>query len=135
MSMSRKDIEETGALPKCECFQDDDTMVIAFAKANIIAQNVGAMFGSAAETLNMCRDSAPLILELAMINMLTIAATANTIIEQGTDEALWETERVLEGFEARVLKRVRAMYAMAKADGMTAEKMQAMHDQMGETRQ
>jgi len=71
-----------------------------------VAQAVGGLFAEGAESVGLCREALPMLMEMSIINMSVIIAVRGTAIEMGSVEALWETQRVLKGIEQRVNDRL-----------------------------
>ncbi len=115
-------------LPKCECFQTHDTALVRCAMASQIAGTAGKALMTVALEQDFCRDSIPHILDMVVLSLMTHVVMYETAIECGTQEALWETERLITGMEERLIRTARHLYEESKALGLTAEKVQAMRE-------
>lgn len=110
-------------MPKCECFSDPEVAKIQTMQCVLISQAVGATLRKFAEKVGICKDAMPYLMDLAVINMAVLVGIEGTAIEHGSQEAQWETERVLTGIEARLMERVREYYAEAQRLGLKRENM------------
>lgn len=125
-------------LPKCGCFNSDDdayTLLRCSGAAHGGHALCGA-FDQVVRDMNLCAEAMPYLLELTLISVLAYMAKASgPALEYGSKEIEWESERLLDGMEARVLARMRETYARGREIGLTEEKARAMREGNGETRQ
>jgi hypothetical protein len=96
-----------------------------------IALQLGNAFLKSASE-NLCKDSAAGSLEQLVLVIATGLAIGGTIIESGSDEAFWETERVLKGIEERLMGQLRYANEMSRKHGMNPEKAKATFKQFSE---
>lgn len=132
--MSMQD-DRQNDLPNCTCFNfenEEYSKGRMYAAANLGHQMIAA-FDHLVASSEFCDKSLPYLMDMVVICLAVRLGTLGTAIEDGTQEAQWETERVLTGLEARVLARVRWMYDFGRKHGLTAEKVRAMRDGNGET--
>ena len=102
-------------LPDCPCFQDEETRAHSLHVATLVAAALRSQFMDATAMHFMCSRAAKLILVELVIGVMTSVALQNKNSLFGTVEALRETEAELAGFEAEVLSRMRAYYAVTIA--------------------
>lgn len=107
--------------PDCPCFNDPRTKVHVMSNMVALSQAFGAMLVQGSHEAQICHKAMPEVFEMAIINMATIIALDGTIIEMGSQEAQWETERILTGLEGRLLERVREYYRMVREQGLTVK--------------
>jgi hypothetical protein len=109
-------------LPKCTCFNFDEDPDFAMKQCACATQMTGQLAGELMHDMmdaHMCRVAMPFVMENLIIQLVTQLALMGTVIEAGTNEALWESERVLNGLEARVLAQMRHAYEHAQKRGLT----------------
>jgi hypothetical protein len=104
--------------PDCPCFENPVTHDIMMTNMVAVVQSIGALLVAGARSAHLCEKTLPVVMEMAIINMATILGTRGTAIELGSQEAQWETERVLTGIEGRLMERVRVYYEMARELGL-----------------
>lgn len=102
--------------PECACYQHPHprTGDVRDAMITEVGQHCGLMFGSGLDAAGVCNAAQGHALELVIITLATVAALRGTQIECGTQEAQWETERVLTGIEERLLHKLRWMHEQAR---------------------
>jgi hypothetical protein len=99
------------------------------AEAADIAATLTKTFVKLAMSKGFCLTSLPYVMDIVLLSLaVSVGTSAAPAIEQGSQEAEWETERVLQGIEARVLARVRETYARGREAGLTAETVRAMRE-------
>lgn len=122
-------------LPKCGCFDPRNSEALAWDScarvANIVQAIGGAITVTAAEQ-GLCKESLPFLLDMLTINVLAYVVSSGTAIEIGSQEAQWETERLVTGTEERLLRAVRHVYEEGRKFGLTREIVRAMREQPGE---
>lgn len=109
-------------VPRCDCFDFEDDPECAMgrcAMAAEIANRIAGLLVSSAKQTDFCHDSLPFMIDTLNIVLATYMATHGTIIERGTPEAQWETERVLRGMEARLMAVVKYQYKLSNKLGLT----------------
>lgn len=121
--------------PKCACFEDKIGRRTRETQVTLLVQELGRLAAGGADQMGLCDETLPYILENLIINIATIIALKGTIIEMGTQEAQWETERVLAGIEGRVVARLRSYYEESRHRGITAANYQDILQARGETKQ
>lgn len=99
--------------PTCECFADENDGD-GRARAIIAAQQMSFHLVSVLKQNDLCRNAAQYVLEHSILNMVTFLAIADTAIDEGSQEAEWETDRILTGIETRLRERVKELYAMLR---------------------
>lgn len=101
--------------PTCKCFADEnDGDGRARASAIIAAQQMSFHLVSVLKQNDLCQNAAQYVLEHSILNMVTFLAIAGTAIDEGSQEAEWETDRILTGIETRLRERVKELYAMLR---------------------
>jgi len=93
-----------------------------------IALQIGNAFLQSASG-NLCKDSANAALEQMILVIATGLAIGGTIIESGSQEAFWETERVLTGIEGRVMRQLQYAQEMSNKHGLNPEKAKAVYEE------
>lgn len=78
-----------------------------------------------AKKYGLCVSSAQSALENMLVTVGGVLAIQGTIIEPGSQEAEWETQRILTGIEDRCLSLLAYCYEGIRANGTTKE---AAHD-------
>jgi hypothetical protein len=114
--------------PECACFRHPEGKKIQTAAVVQVAQAVGGLFVEGADSVGLCSETLPMLLEMSIINIAVIIATSGTAIDQGSDEALWETQRVLKGIEQRVGDRLEKYHEEARMHPEIAKKYNAMRE-------
>lgn len=118
-------------LPKCSCFDPRISEALAWDScarvANIVQVTGGAITVAAADQ-GLCKESLPFLLDMLVINVMAYVVTSGTAIEMGSQEAQWETERLVAGMEERLLRSVRHVYDEGRKFGLTREKVMAMRE-------
>lgn len=113
--------------PECLCFDEElnPNAALKHAAASTVAMHMAAALREMMDTADLCVGrSLPYVLSLVIINVVTLLATTpedGPGIEQGTQEALEASERVLMGTERRTLEIMRGMYSEARRLGVNAE--------------
>lgn len=101
-------------LPDCECFRDEHARLLASRSVVVIAQSMGAMLTESVREMGLCDKSRQYVMEDAILNMVSVVAISDTIIECGSVEAERESLRVLSGMEARLVEKLQLMYATVR---------------------
>jgi len=114
--------------PECACFRHPEGRKIQTAAIVRVAQTVGGLFTKGAESVGLCDETLPMLMEMCIINMAVIVAVQGTQIEMGSDEAKWETQRVLKGIEQRVGDRLEKYHEEARMHPEIAKKYNAMRE-------
>lgn len=81
----------------------------------------------------LCKPSAQEALEQMILVIATGLAINGTIIEPASQEAVWETERILKGIEKRLLGQLNFCFDKSNEFGMTKEKAKATFEQFSKT--
>jgi hypothetical protein len=116
-------------LPRCDCFDFEDDPECTMgrcAQAAKIASRMAAVLVSLAKSNDFCKDALPFMVDTLNIVLATHMATQGTAIERGTKEARWETERVLKGIEARLMRVLDYQYTLSDRLGLTEAKVAAL---------
>jgi hypothetical protein len=112
--------------PECACFRHPEGIKIQTAAIVQVAQAVGGLFAEGAQSMSLCDETLPMLMEMSIINMAVIIAVHGTAIEMGSVEALWETQRILKGIEQRINDRLMHYHEEAKMHPEVAAKYNAM---------
>lgn len=115
--------------PKCACFDfmdDPDNAMKSCADASFIATQLVTVMFKVVKERDFCEKSIPFIMDTLIIIVATHIGIKDTVIEMGTPEAQWETERVLTGIEARLMAVLKYQYELSKKLGLTEARVKAM---------
>jgi hypothetical protein len=94
-----------------------------------IALQIGNAFLRAASE-HLCRESTEGAFEQLIIVIATGLAISGTIIEPATQEAVWETERVLKDIEQRCLDQLHYSANKSNELGITKAKARTLFEKL-----
>jgi hypothetical protein len=98
----------------------------------MLALQLGSTFLKVASEL-LCKESAQSAFEQIILIIATGLAINGTAIDAGSQEAHWETERVLKGIESRLMGQLKYCFDKSNELGMTKEKAKATFEQFAQT--
>lgn len=125
--------EKEKYLPKCECFEEPNSPMLGLMVG--IAQTMGRTLTSDLSEIGLCRATWQGVLDMTIINTMSIHVCEGTALEPGTPETQFELKEQIKMMSDRLLEKVDYYYEMARAKGMTHEKFQAMQQAAQETKQ
>lgn len=118
-------------IPACPCFDVADPNY-AMGRCADVSKCAATMVQAMLELAKMeelCKHALPYVVEMFVISALcSISKINGPALEYGSKEMEWETERLLQGMEARVLARSRDVYARGRELGLTEEVAKAMYE-------
>lgn len=120
-------------LPKCACFEERNSPMTGVMVE--LAQMFGGYLTVRLSDTGLCRETWDAVLDMTVINALTIHASHGTIIEPGTPECQAEIKERVRAMSMRVLEKIDDWYEEARRVDMTNEKYQAMQQSRTEIKQ
>ena len=91
-------------------FQDQEDLMLHMQVSGLIANHMKGVFISACSQTEVSKTGHQSVLDDTIIGMLVDLAINGAVIECGSEDAERETQRVLQGMEARLREKITEMY-------------------------
>lgn len=94
---------------RCGCYHD--------GRSTMAALQVALSFRDITEHMGLCDESRYYAMELCIVSLISNMILSTTAIDPGSQEARWETERIIKGLEARLMRHVNRSYEQMAVKG------------------